>query len=211
MANTYDNSLTAEVINNSINPSISSNLDSYESARSGFFVFEVHGLDNLIRSEYTGDDAANAPEKYKFPKAGESLRLNVVKCDVPHFGLEVLTIRRGNDQIKFAGVPSFDSGTLVVDDMIGLNTKSILMAWKGLAYNTRTRKGGHMYQYKKDCTLMEYTQDYKLLRTWTLQGCWISALSEENFDKENDGRRQVTATIQYDRAVSIDADLQFVD
>lgn len=211
MANTYDNSLTGEVISNSL--SISSNVDNYESARSAFFVFEVHNLKDLVRSEYSGDatDKADIADQYKIANADESIRLNVVKCDVPHFELEVLTIRRGNDQIKFAGVPSFGSGSLVVDDMIGLKTKSILMAWQGLAYNVRTRKGGHMWQYKRDCTLMEYTQDYKLLRTWTLYGCWINALSEDNFDKENDGRRQITATIQYDRAVMEDADLQFAD
>lgn len=208
MANTYDNSLTAEVISNSL--SISSNVDNYESARSAFFVFEVHDLENLIRSEYSGDakDAADISEQYKFPTANESLRLNVTKCDVPHFSLEVLTIRRGNDEIKFAGVPSFGAGSLTVDDMIGLQTKSILMAWQGLAYNVRTRKGGHMYQYKKDCTLIEYTQDYQKLRTWTLRGCWINELSEDPFDKENDGRRQLQATIQYDRAEMMDADLE---
>ena len=57
-----------------------------------------------------------------------------------------------------------------------------------------------MKDYKKTCTLIEYTQDFEQIRSWTLYGCWISALSEDAFDKESDGKRQITATIEYDRA-----------
>ena len=74
------------------------------------------------------------------------------------------------------------------------------MAWLQLAYNVHTRKGGRMKDYKKTCTLIEYTQDYEQVRSWTLHGCWISNIDEEGFDKEGDGKRQISATIQYDRA-----------
>ena len=74
------------------------------------------------------------------------------------------------------------------------------MAWQALAYNVYTRKGGRMKDYKKNATLIEYTQDFEQIRSWTLYGCWISNISESEFDKESDGKRQITATIQYDRA-----------
>ena len=76
------------------------------------------------------------------------------------------------------------------------------MAGKGLAYNTKTRKGGRMADYKKTATLCEYTQDYELIRSWTLYGCWISKISEDNFNKAsgNDDKRSLSATLQYDRA-----------
>lgn len=57
-----------------------------------------------------------------------------------------------------------------------------------------------MRDYKKTCTLMEYTQDYELIRTWTLEGCFITKLSEGEFDRENDGKRKITVDISYDRA-----------
>ena len=91
-------------------------------------------------------------------------------------------------------------GSIVVDDVVGVDTKSILMAWQALAYNVYTRKGGRMKDYKKDCTLIEYTQDFKQIRSWELYGCWISELQEGDFDKTNDDKRQITASIQYDRA-----------
>jgi hypothetical protein len=58
-----------------------------------------------------------------------------------------------------------------------------------------------MIDYKKTCTLYEYTQDYKLIRKWTLEGCFIKGLTEGEFDREStDGKRKITAEIVYDRA-----------
>lgn len=188
------NGLTAE--------HIATDLANYEAARSGFFTLQVEGINNILRASYSGTepDAAQAADKLA-DNAQEVLLLNVVKADVPHFSLEQLEYRRGNEQVKFAGVPTFDSGSIVVDDVVGLDTKSILMAWQGLAYNVHTRKGGRMKDYKKTATLTEYTQDYEEIRHWTLYGCWVSEISEDQFDKESDGKRQITATIQYDRAI----------
>ncbi len=184
---------------------IASNLAAYESARSGFFIFQVSAEDleriGLLKQSYTGDpNDATGDSKYDAGSYQETLKLAVTKCDVPHYEVGVLEYRRGNDVIKFAGVPTFKAGSLTVDDYVGLDTKSILMAWLRQAYDPFTRKGGRMINYKINCTLVEYTQDYQEIRKWKLEGCFISALSEEPFDRANDGKRQITATLQYDRA-----------
>ena len=180
---------------------ISTNLANYEAARSGFFSLIVDDIDNIVRASYTGSNPSEAAKSDKISQAQEILKLNVVKAAVPHFTLNALEYRRGNDVVKFAGVPTFESGSIVVDDVVGMDTKSILMAWQGLAYNVHTRKGGRMKDYKKQATLCEYTQDFELIRSWTLYGCWVSKLSESEFDKESSGdKRQITATIEYDRA-----------
>ncbi len=77
------------------------------------------------------------------------------------------------------------------------------MSWLYLAYNPHTRKGGRMWQYKKTATLCEYTQDYELIRKWHIEGMFITKLSEGEFDKENDGKRQITADFVFDRATVI--------
>ena len=193
--NNYDPSLAAQHITSE------SLISLYEAARSGFFTFIVDDLDGIKRAD--SDKTIDHAQEY--------LKLNVTKSSVPHFSLEALEYKRGNDTIKFAGVPSFEAGSLTIDDVVGLDTKSILMAWQALAYDVKTRKGGRMGDwldadgilhkgYKKNCVLAEYTQDYELIRSWTLYGCWISELSEDDFDKESDGKRAITATIQYDRA-----------
>jgi hypothetical protein len=58
-----------------------------------------------------------------------------------------------------------------------------------------------MWEYKKTCTLIEYTQDYVPVRTWTLEGCFITKIDEEDFDRENDGKRQLNVSISFDRAI----------
>lgn len=178
---------------------ISTNLANYEAARTGFFSLIVDDIDNIVSAAFSGDRAA-ATDNDKIARAQETLKLNVIKAPVPHFTLQPLEYKRGNDTVKFAGVPEFQTGSITVDDVVGLDTKSILMAWQALAYNVYTRKGGRMKDYKKNATLIEYTQDFEQVRSWTLYGCWISGISEGEFDKENDGKRQITADIQYDRA-----------
>ena len=178
---------------------ISTNLANYEAARSGFFTLIVDDIDNIVKASFSGDrNTATANDR--IARAQEVLKLNVVKAPVPHFSLKKESYRRGNDVVNFAGVPDFKDGSIVVDDVVGLDTKSILMAWQGLAYNVYTRKGGRMKDYKKNCTLVEYTQDFEQIRSWTLYGCWIQDIQEGNFDKENDGKRQITANVVYDRA-----------
>lgn len=178
---------------------ISTNLANYEAARTGFFSLIVDDIDNIINAAYSGD-RASATNKDKIARAQETLKLNVVKAPVPHFELAKHTYRRGNDEVHFAGVPTINSGQLVVDDVVGLDTKSILMAWQALAYNVYTRKGGRMKDYKKNATLIEYTQDFEQVRSWTIYGCWVQNVSEGDFDKTADGPRQITASIVYDRA-----------
>lgn len=178
---------------------ISTNLANYEAARSGFFSLIVDDIDNIVSAAFSGNPN-DATANDKISRAQETLKLNVIKAPVPHFSLTKLAYRRGNDVVNFAGVPEYKDGQITVDDVVGMDTKSILMAWQALAYNVYTRKGGRMKDYKKNATLIEYTQDFEQVRSWTLYGCWIQDIQEGDFDKENDGKRQITASIVYDRA-----------
>lgn len=175
---------------------LSDNPTLYEPARSNTFEFVVTGLGQLLRAGYSADQS-NA---YLGTNAEELLRISVVSSTVPTFSQEPITIRRGNSVMKAAGIPSFKDGSLVINDYIGADGKSILMAWQNLSYNVKTEKVGRMKDYKKDCYLLEYAPDYQLVRTWVLKGCWISDLQMPDFNQEDGGKRQITATIQYDAA-----------
>ena len=124
-----------------------------------------------------------------------------MKASVPNFKVETHSYRRGNDVIKFASTPTFEDGSITIDDVVGLHVKDILYSWLYLAYDPHTRKGGRMKDYKKTCTLLEYTQDYQLIRYWTLEGCFIKGIDEGDFDRENDDVRQLTVSISFDRAM----------
>lgn len=188
MAN-YDKSLTAEHISN--------NLANYEAARNAFFVLVVHDLDNLVKPNYTGE---NPGDNDYIQDAENILRLNVVKSSIPHFSVGTEQYRRGNEVVNFATTPTWDGGSITVDDVVGLRTKDILVAWLYKAYNPHTRKGGRMSEYKKSAQLVEYTQDYEQIRTWNIDGMFITKLTDSEFDRENDGKRQITVDFVFDRA-----------
>ena len=49
----------------------------------------------------------------------------------------ILNNRRTCNLTGINDVLSFDENEIKLDDILGLETKNILMAWKGLAYNTK--------------------------------------------------------------------------
>ena len=169
----------------------------FEIQRQNNFEFIVTDIDGIIRAGALGTESNS-----KIKNAQEMLRLSVTKAFVPHFTQEVINIKRGNSTLKYAGVPSFSEGSLDFHDFIGADVKSILQAWQNLSYNVRTEKVGSLdvTNYKKDCYLIEYTPDYRKVRTWRLYGCWISALSEDDYTADSGEKHMIHCTIQYDRA-----------
>ena len=169
----------------------------YEPQRTNNFTFIVTGIDNILR---VGVSAEEAEDNDYIKNAGNTLSFSVVSASIPMFSQEPITIRRGNSVMKAAGLPTFSEGSLEVNDYIGADSKSILMAWQNLSYNVNTEKVGLMSDYKKTCYLCEYSPDYKLVRTWKLLGCWVSSLSEDGFNQESGDKKVITARIEYDKA-----------
>lgn len=204
---------------------ISSDLQNYESARSNFFALLVEDLDDLLYPEfsYTGENADNEYVTKRTRRTGqEVIKLSVNKMFVPHFTLGTVEIKRGNSVVKFTDTPTWDSGTIELQDFVGLETKNVLMAWQALAYDvvsdTQGRAGDWVDNdgvahrgYKRKCTLVEYTPDFQQIRYWDLIGCWISAISESNFEVDGTGARSITVTLQYDRAIMHMPDEKFAD
>lgn len=169
----------------------------FEIQRQNNFEFIVTDIDDIQRAGTIGTESNS-----KIKNAQEMLRLSVTKAFVPHFKQETVSVKRGNTTLKYAGVPSFDAGSLDFNDFIGADVKSILMAWQNMSYNVDTEKVGALdvTPYKKNCYLIEYTPDYRKVRTWRLYGCWISALSEGEYSSDSGDKHQISCTIEYDRA-----------
>lgn len=167
----------------------------FEPIRTNNFEFIVDDIDDITEASYEGvvdGDGLSLPQHY--------LRMSVVSSSVPHFSQNAIEIKKGNSTIYFAGTPTFDAGQIVINDLIGANTQAILMAWQNLSYNVVTDKVGLAIDYKKKCTLIEYTPDQQPVRAWAMYGCWISGLSEGGDNAESNDKKQITATIRYDKA-----------
>lgn len=163
----------------------------YEIQRSNNFVFYVSGLSKAFNI---------ANNKYAQDNADDVIKISVNKATVPHFTQSAIQVKRGNNTMKFAGVPEFGSGSIDLNDYIGAGTKDVLLAWQNKSYDVRTEKVGLASDYKKDAYLLEYTPDYQLVRTWKLMGCWISGLSEGEYSHDSADKHTISATIEYDKA-----------
>ena len=176
----------------------------YEPAVSNAFQFVVNP--NLTKLLYAGvdrnvQDVQKEDSNYLY-NIDETIRLSLISGKVPHFAISPIEIRRGNSRLKYAGQPEFDNEDITLHDFVGARTKDALMAWQALAYDVVNDVVRSAANYKYDCTLLEYTPDMsRVLRSWTLKGCWIGAISEDNFNLTERRERTITATIHYDRAI----------
>lgn len=185
---------TVEEFSTTVNPGtyyLANNPELYEIQRTNNFAFYTSGLSTMIT--VTGDKKAEL-------EADDVIELSVSKSSIPHFSQQAIPVKRGNNTVKFAGVPEFKAGSLTVNDYIGANVKDILMAWQQKSYNVETEKVGLAKDYKIDAYLVEYTPDYQVVRTWKLVGCWISEISEDEFNHETNDKHTIQVTIEYDKA-----------
>ena len=171
----------------------------YTPARTNNFVFYPIFTEDLLKE---GIDEAVATASDYIPKAQaqEILALSINATSVPHPRQNVITIKRGNTSIKFAGSWEFPSGNLKLNDYIGADTKSVVLAWRRLSMNVKNETVGDASKYKIKGILVEYTPDNRQIRYWELFGCWIHDVSEGDFSHEDDSKREISAVIEYDRA-----------
>lgn len=175
---------------------LSTRPDLYEPQRGNTFMFQANFPDKFFEN----DPILQVQSPYAFTNHSEVLRVAVNSSFVPHFSVDPITIKRGNASVKFAGTPSYKDGDIKLTDFIGAGSKDLAMAWQRKVYNSQTEKIGLASDYKIEGKLIEYTPDYQPVRTWTLYGCWISGLSEDDYSHESTDKRDITCSIQYDKA-----------
>ncbi len=175
---------------------LANNPDLYEIARDNNFEFILTGVDDLLRvGAEQGDSNAFIVD------ASQTIRFSVVSSSLPYFTQDVITVRRGNSVVKYAGMPTFSDGSLVINDFIGADSKSVIMAWQNLSYDVTRETIGEAKNYKKIAYLCEYTPDYRLVRTWKLMGCFVAGLSQSELNQESGNKRTISATIAFDKAI----------
>lgn len=130
----------------------------------------------------------------------QDVTLSVSKAFLPEVSLDVVEIPYFNGKSKQAGLANFESGSLEIRDAIGADIEKILYDWFSLAFNFETGAMGFATEYKKDITLIQYSGDGSISRTWRLKGCWISTFSGGDLDYASGDLKVITLTIQFDRA-----------
>lgn len=175
---------------------IANNPQLYEPARSNAFELLIPAFDALLPAG-ADENLTDASEYFK--DVQDVIRVAVDSSSVPHHSNGVIEIKRGNKTIKFANTPTWDAGTVVLNDYVGTRVKDVLLALQNQVSPYNSDGINHASEYKHDWTLVEYTPNMKsVVRTWTLKGAWISGLSEGEFSHSNPDKKQITATVQFD-------------
>lgn len=178
---------------------IASRPDLYEPSKSNAFDLLIPDIANLLPQ---GVYAELSTDEDILHGVQDVIRLAVDSASVPHFTLGKIEVKRANSTVKFASGPTWESGTLKCTDFVGARVKDFLLALQGQAYDVRRDVVKLATSYKHDWTLIEYTGDYsRVIRKWTLKGAWISGLSEEEFSHDSEGKRTISVTVEYDRAI----------
>lgn len=172
--------------------------DLFEPQRNNNFEIQLH-LDG-VRSP-NGTPLIETPGSDHYP--GQSIMLSVATFDAPTINIGVIEVPYGNNQIKYAGKPSYENSRVVVNDFIGLDIERILSNWHDCVFDPDSQKIGRAANYKASAHLVEYSPDGELYRMWMLHGVWPGTLNLGSFDQQGGSVRQVTLDLIYDYATIV--------
>lgn len=164
----------------------------FEPGRSSDFIFKVKFARDLY--DMDGELVALAAD------ASETLALSLRDFAGPSMTVDPMTLRTGNGEVKYAGVPTVGTSAISFTDYIGMDTERILLAWYTQCHNPKNDKIGFKEYYSNDGLLYKWAPNGTRVIDWRLQGCWINEYNQGNYSRQNPEFRQFSTTIQYDKA-----------
>lgn len=165
----------------------------FEPGRTSDFILKIKFTRDLYDME--GERVATADE------ASETLALSLRDYAGPSMSVEKLSIRTGNGQVNYAGVPSVADSSISFTDYIGKKTEHILLAWYTQAHNIMNDKIGFKEYYSNDGILYKWAPNGTRQISWWLLGCWINEFNLGQFSRNNPDLRQFSTTLLYDKPV----------
>lgn len=191
----------------------------YEPQRTNNFELQIVGLDGLTylksagNGEYnvslasvinTGEATNRDALSNKIPSPANYLKLSVKSFDAPNISVSNIEVAYANNKTKFAGVPSFEGGSVTFNDFLGIDTERILMGWFKQVYNPISQRIGRATDYKKVAFMIEYDPTGEFYRAWQLNGLWIASIQLGNFSQDSNNVREISCNFNYDNCFPID-------
>ncbi len=136
--------------------------------------------------------------------ASRDLTTAVETFALPTISTEPTELHLGNSSVKVASTKAvFGEGSLVLKDFIIADTEAIILAWQKLVYDVENDHFGFAADYKRQAKVIEYSPNGEYSRVWVLDGCWPSSADFGELNNEAGDKKQVTVTIQYDKAYRV--------
>ena len=134
-------------------------------------------------------------------EATEALALSLKNYSGPQMSIETLSIRTGNGQVNYAGMPSVGNSPISFTDYIGQKTEFILLAWYAMAHNIQNDKIGFKEYYAQDGILYKWAPNGTRQISWWIKGAWINEYNLGEFSRQTPELREFSTTILYDKAI----------
>ncbi len=129
---------------------------------------------------------------------GNHLDLVIQNFPIPKVELSVIEVRHGNDALKFAGQATWTGGELRVIDTLSRDELDALLGWYEQTYNPNTGAIGLASEYKKNGYVSEFASDGRYIRSWPINGIWLSNLNPGDLDAGNAEAKYLSFTVQVD-------------
>ena len=185
--------------------------ETYEPQRTNNFELQIVGLHNIVKAGFSSSDKNHgySDEVWRrLNKEKEStvreLILSIKSAFSPKTSVSVLEMQYGNTKTKFAGIPSYDNGTITWNDFYDYDTELILKAWQSAAFDDTTGAIGDAINYKRTAYLTMFSPSGRKARRWKLYNCWVSDVNGDDFSNDGNNTRGLSATFVYDKAVRLE-------
>lgn len=127
-----------------------------------------------------------------------NLELIMQRAFLPKVTLNPIELRHGNEALKFAGAASWEGGQITILDTLSKTELNLLLDWFNETYDTETGTLGLAKDYKKTATIYEYAADGRYVRSWPIEGAWISSTDLGTLDATSDALKEISFVIQID-------------
>ena len=172
----------------------------FEPQRTNNFEMSISGLSNL---KPAGGGDYSAKVRAMLNNMSDDLILSIKNGFTPKENISVLTVPYGNSEVKFAGRPSYDEGSIIWNDYYDKDIELLLKAWQMAAYNPQNGAVGDAKNYKLNAIMTMYSPGYTVARQWNIHGCWLASVNGDDMGNENNSIRTLSAQFVYDWAERI--------
>jgi len=129
------------------------------------------------------------------------IHLLVEDVKIPSININTIDLKQGNDTVKVASDPSFDSGDLVIKDAIGVDAERELEQWFHMVYDPHTGEMGLAADYKKTVRLVQWSPDHSVRRAWKCYGVFPTTFDPGGLSNTSPDKKTLSMTLSVDRAV----------
>ena len=130
---------------------------------------------------------------------GDSLRVRVLNAEIPGFGNEPFETSQGGHIRKHAGRRSHPR-TLSVTyyEGVDMSVYKAFQNWHDLQWNPDTGVQAADSVYKTTALLRVLSYNKSVIRTFTMEGCWVEDVGNVSVDYSSSESVQVAVSFSYD-------------